>query len=334
MKMPLISVIIPVYNGEDFIPVCIESLLNMDYPSDKFEIIIVDNNSTDGTADVVRRYPVRYIFESIKGPSAARNTGARVARGNILAFTDVDVIVEKNWLFEIEKNFTNQDIDAVMGVCKGINRNIWAELGQRYYEIFVAQRKSEGKNLRKIDTKNFAIRKAVFLESGGFDNNFMNSEDLEFGLRLYDRGYKTVFSSGVKINHINASELGTIINARREQSFYDYKIAQRYDEESNKEYFPSLSRWRYRCIFLKNRKVEKPILVILNYMLPIFIRLSVLLLKVPFFFGVRKKLYPVFSLTLGLATIHGKILSRSVERGYLSMNAHCEAKIFKRQKIF
>jgi glycosyltransferase involved in cell wall biosynthesis len=200
MKMPLISVIIPVYNGEEFISRCIEALLNMDYPSDKFEIIIiVDNNSTDGTTEVVRRYPVRYIFESIKGPSAARNTGAKAVRENILAFTDVDVIVEKNWLFEIEKNF--------------------------------------------------AIRKTVFLESGGFDNNFMSYEDVEFGLRLYNRGYKTVFSSGVKVNHINASELGTIINARREQSFYDYKVALRYDEESNKEYFPSLSRWRYKCVF-------------------------------------------------------------------------------------
>ncbi|MBC8263573.1 MAG: glycosyltransferase [Anaerolineales bacterium] len=60
---PFVSVVIPVYNGSRTIVACIESLLGLDYPSDHYEIIVVDNNSTDGTDNIVREYPVTLLYE-------------------------------------------------------------------------------------------------------------------------------------------------------------------------------------------------------------------------------------------------------------------------------
>lgn len=89
--LPFVSVIVPVYNAEGMVGDCIESLLNQDYPKDRYEIIIVDNDSTDGTAEVIRRYPVKYMMErEMHTCFAAEDTGARASRGELLAFCDSD----------------------------------------------------------------------------------------------------------------------------------------------------------------------------------------------------------------------------------------------------
>ena len=90
---------VPVYNGESMIGKCIESLWNQDYPKDRYEIIIVDNDSKDGTAEVIKRYPAKYVLEDkIHTSYGARNTGARHAKGELRAFCDADETAEKQWL--------------------------------------------------------------------------------------------------------------------------------------------------------------------------------------------------------------------------------------------
>ena len=85
---PLISVIIPVFNGEKYIDAAIESVLMQDYCNK--EIIIIDDGSTDNTASIVKKYPVRYCYQENKGAGAARNTGVRNAFGTHFAFLDHD----------------------------------------------------------------------------------------------------------------------------------------------------------------------------------------------------------------------------------------------------
>ena len=94
------SVIVPVFNGADTIGECLASLLALDYPPSGFEIVVVDNGSTDGTAAVVAGLGgrVRLLHEPVRGASAARNRGVRAARGRLVAFTDADCAVEPHWL--------------------------------------------------------------------------------------------------------------------------------------------------------------------------------------------------------------------------------------------
>lgn len=81
----MFSVVVPAYNAESTIGSCLEALLNQSLPREQYEIIVVDDGSTDGTAGVVRKYPVRLIQQENLGPAAARNVGAQEATGTIPA---------------------------------------------------------------------------------------------------------------------------------------------------------------------------------------------------------------------------------------------------------
>src|ERR1035441_8047906 len=119
-----ISVVIPMYNASRTILKCIQALAAQDILPN--EVIVVDNNSTDNSKaivqDAVRAFKHLNIIlceESRKGPSAARNKGAYVADGDIIAFTDSDCIPDKYWIKSIEEAFTqNKDLDVIGGVNK------------------------------------------------------------------------------------------------------------------------------------------------------------------------------------------------------------------------
>ena len=93
---------------------CLESLGKIDYP--KFEIILVDDGSTDNTAQIAAEFPnVRYIHQSNRGLSAARNTGAAAARGEVLAYTDADCMADVDWLYYLIGTLTSGDFAGVGG---------------------------------------------------------------------------------------------------------------------------------------------------------------------------------------------------------------------------
>ena len=113
--LPFVSVIIPVLNGERTIRECLASLIKMDYPVERREILVVDNGSTDSTAEIVKSFPVRYLREERPGPSAARNKGIEAGKGEILAFTDADCVVTAGWLQELVRGFDSEKTGVVVG---------------------------------------------------------------------------------------------------------------------------------------------------------------------------------------------------------------------------
>ena len=114
---PSVSIIIPVYNGTQTIRLCLDAVTDLDYPKDKYEVIVVDNNSTDGTPDIVTQYEeVRLVYErDLQGPHAATNTGVRQASGDVVAFTDSDCVPERGWLQALVAPFDEDDVVAVGG---------------------------------------------------------------------------------------------------------------------------------------------------------------------------------------------------------------------------
>ena len=98
-ELPLVSVVIPVWNSPDLIGKCLTALAQQTYPRDRFEVLVVDNGSTDATANVARSYPfVAVLSEPVAGSYRARNRGLRSARGEYVAFTDADCIPDPDWL--------------------------------------------------------------------------------------------------------------------------------------------------------------------------------------------------------------------------------------------
>ena len=115
-RRPFVSVVVPAYNAELTVCECIEALLNQSLCNEGYEVIVIDNNSSDDTARLINSYPeIRYEFEAVKGPASARNRGLYVARGEIIAFTDADCVPSKTWLEDITRPFQNSDCDICGG---------------------------------------------------------------------------------------------------------------------------------------------------------------------------------------------------------------------------
>jgi glycosyltransferase involved in cell wall biosynthesis len=109
-----VSVVIPVYNEEKTIAACLKSLLRQSVPAD--EIIVVDNNSTDKTAEIVKQFPVRIVQEKKQGITFSRNKGFNAAKYAIIVRTDADTIVPKSWIRRIKKHFEeDKDLVALSG---------------------------------------------------------------------------------------------------------------------------------------------------------------------------------------------------------------------------
>lgn len=112
-----ISVVIPAYNEEHYIRSCLESILRQTENPD--EIIVVDNNSTDATSEIVKKFSqVTLIHESVQGMTPCRNAGFNAAKYDIIARTDADTVVPKNWIKKIKKHFENSDTIAIAGPAK------------------------------------------------------------------------------------------------------------------------------------------------------------------------------------------------------------------------
>lgn len=118
--LPSVSKIVPVYNGENTVANCVESILTQTYPSNRLEIIIVDNKSKDNTLEILKPYDdarkIIILSETKKlNAYGARNTGIAAAMGDVIAFTDADCVAEPNWILELVKPFQNLSVGCVAG---------------------------------------------------------------------------------------------------------------------------------------------------------------------------------------------------------------------------
>ena len=200
--MPFVSVIIPVLNGEQTIRECLVSLLRMDFPPERREIVVVDNGSTDRTAEIVKGFPVRYVREERRGRSHARNKGIEVSRGEILAFTDADCVVTRDWLKELVRSFD----EAIVG---GVAGEVVAYLPKTVPERYAARighlspkRYLQNPIFPFAMTGNVAFRREVFSEIGLFDPSLPTGEGGDFFRRFFNgTGLKLQYASRAVVFH-------------------------------------------------------------------------------------------------------------------------------------
>jgi glycosyltransferase involved in cell wall biosynthesis len=204
---PKVSVIIPVYNGEKTLKGCLDSVLNQNY--NNYEIIIVNNNSTDKTKDIIKELQkkdkkVKYLFELKRGRGAARYKGEINAKGEIILMTDSDCIVPKNWVEEMIKIIKNYD--AIQGFQEAISDDFWSK-----YKQINSEKKYENEDMKnpigKIDTKNFAIKKNVLKKIGYTSRKYFSGNDTELSIRLVKNNYKIRFMKNIKVKHFHADSL-------------------------------------------------------------------------------------------------------------------------------
>ena len=203
------SVVIPVYNGADTLPECLQALRAQTLPADWYEIIVVDDGSTDGSAGVARGFGVRVISQPNAGPAAARNRGAAAAQGDILLFTDADCVPALDWAERMTAAFAEPDVAGA----KGVYRTHQQELVARFVQVEYEDRYDRMRPLETIDfvdTYSAGYRRDVFLASGGFDTSFPTAsvEDQEFSFRLAKAGHRLIFVPDAQVFHTHDRALG------------------------------------------------------------------------------------------------------------------------------
>jgi cellulose synthase/poly-beta-1,6-N-acetylglucosamine synthase-like glycosyltransferase len=204
---PTVSVVVPAYNSQATIGRCIESLLAQEFPPEGYEVIVVDNNSSDNTHLVVQQYPVRLGFESVlQSPGAARNRGMEMARGPILAFIDADCVADPTWL----TNLTAPFLDPAVGVVGG--RILSQEPNTGLVEAFLAtvkradaQRYHAGEPMG-FPTGNVAYRRAALDPVGPFDAAMPWGEDIDLAWRVQAvAGFQGVYVDDAVVYHKHRS---------------------------------------------------------------------------------------------------------------------------------
>lgn len=187
-RLPFVSVVVPVRNGAETLADCLASILACDFPEDRREVLVVDNGSSDGTAELLRRFPVRCVAEPRRGLSHARNRGISAARGELVAFTDADCTVAVNWLSELVSGFDDPNVFVVAGDMIAFPPTTPAE---RY----IAMRKPSYLEWSLHPTHPWfvfasaAVRREAFAHVGLFDPGFKGgSEDIDLVWRLERAG--------------------------------------------------------------------------------------------------------------------------------------------------
>lgn len=183
-----ISVVIPVYNEATMLPSCLESLKEQDFKG-IYEIIVVDNNSTDLTPQIAKLYGTRIVKETQQGVVFARQTGFTSAHGRIICSTDADTIVPPNWLTTIYSIFLKDNkLVAVAGRYDLIGINSFSKLVYRLLLpfLFVVDWLVAGGG--SLAGSNMAVLASAFKEVGGFDTTMASAEDIDLGRRLKKKG--------------------------------------------------------------------------------------------------------------------------------------------------
>lgn len=200
----LVSVVVPAYNAQGTIRQCLVSLVEQSFSPDNFEILMVDDGSTDRTEQIIKEFSLRYIRQTNQGPAAARNRGARQAKGEIILFTDADCIADSDWIKEMVRPFANPEVIGVKGAYKNREGQLIARLAQLEFEERYRLLEKSRERIDMVDTYSGGFRRDIFLKMGGFDISFpvANNEDTELSYRLSRQNYKMVFNRKAIVYHL------------------------------------------------------------------------------------------------------------------------------------
>ncbi len=200
------SVIIAAYNAARDLPRCLAALAQQTLPHDEFEVIVVDDGSSDNTASLAETAGAWVLRLAHNGPAAARNAGAGIARAPIVVFTDADCEPVPDFLERLLEPFAAPVVSGARGVYRSqqkavVARFIQLEYEERYHRIAHVE-KVRG-TVNALDTSYAAYRLEVFLEAGGFDTRFRGAagEDHELSYRLTEQGHIFRLSPQAAVYH-------------------------------------------------------------------------------------------------------------------------------------
>ncbi len=287
-----VSIIIPTYNRKDMLKGCLKSIYNQDYPGDKYEVIVVDDGSTDETGKLLsvftKQHPnFHYYQQNNKGPAAARNLGIQYASANYVVLVDSDCLLSENFLkIVVSAIKEKKNIDAFVGsVIRYFENKFFSPISE--YEKNIAESLTDIEydkltHHAKFHTDCCVIKKEIFEKLDGFDEKFISSaagEDKDFGFRLLKAGYKISFLSKAIVYHFERSSIREML-----KRYYNFG---KWDCVNYKKHFKNLAILKFPF----NRNIilaHFPITIYLDIngvkILIFLLTITIFYIKIGFFF--------------------------------------------------
>lgn len=204
-QTPIVSIIIPVYNDNQSLRICLQALAKQTYPKDRYEIIVVDNNSQENVSDVVIDFePVKLVHEAQAGSYIARNRGLLAAKGDVIAFTDADCIPTPTWLDHGVATLLSQpNVGLVAGhidlFAQDANNPNPFELYEMLEMGFPQDKFIEHGHFGV--TANLFTFRHVIQAVGNFDKTLKSGGDKQWGQRVFQAGYRQLYAKDACIKH-------------------------------------------------------------------------------------------------------------------------------------
>jgi glycosyltransferase involved in cell wall biosynthesis len=215
---PYISVIIPTYNRPTALAGCLHALAAQEYPRDRFEVIVVNDGGTESPNQVVHFYrntlTCRVVHQANRGPAAARNHGAKVAAGQLLAFTDDDCAPAPDWLTCLSERFLQSGEIAVGGETRNaLTGNLYSVASQVLVSYLVDYYSGAPRRIRFFPSSNVAFPAGRFRSIGGFSSAYPRAagEDRELCDRWQHEGNRIVYAPEAVVYHSHRLGAGTFL---------------------------------------------------------------------------------------------------------------------------
>jgi len=227
------SIIIPTYKDWGRLSLCIDRLLNQKVEGVHFEIIAVDNEPEHAPpAFFLSKYVhnnVSLIHETSPGSYAARNRGAKLAKGTYLAFTDADCLPDNRWLNNAKNRFDEEDCDLIGGkidIFKPDEGGEWAFIYEKHMSFRQHIHVKKGRSV----TANLLVKRRVFESLKGFDSDVKSGGDWEFTERAVSKGFKMVYGDGVVVKHPARKSVKEIMKKQKRFAAWGYlNVKNRYE---------------------------------------------------------------------------------------------------------
>jgi glycosyltransferase involved in cell wall biosynthesis len=260
-----ISIVIPVFNGGSKIQKCVSALQNQKTQK-RYEIIVVDDGSTDGSLECIEGNGCKIYRQPNQGPAAARNLGVEKARGKIILFTDADCEPLEDWLETMVRPLEDDSISGVKGAYLTQQKSIVPRFVQLEYESKYDKMKKD-RYIDFIDTYSAGFVKEDFLRAGQYDTRFTTAsvEDQEFSFRMWDQGYRMVFHPEAKVFHTHSGTLGNYLKKKFRIGYWKALVLRRHPKKITRDshtpqglkiemvlsmlFLVSLTLWPFKRVF-------------------------------------------------------------------------------------